>query len=120
MGDAMDVCILPMYVTTEMREAWSMLTSCNVDSLSRIVHQLWPHMQVRCEVSHACSYRLGVCVPGEKLDPRAAVAGRALNLTTPGGELWQSGLFDRGSWTEAQAGWARRLVFRPFVWALQG
>jgi len=45
---------------------------------------------------------------GEKLDPRAAVAGRALNLTAPGGELWQSGLFDRGSWTEAQAGWARR------------
>ena len=55
------------------------------------------------------------CVPGEKLDPRAAVAGRALNLTAPGGELWQSGLFDRGSWTEAQAGWARRLVPRPLA-----
>ena len=61
--------------------------------------------------------RLNLCVPvpGEKLDPRAAVAGRALNLTAPGGELWQSGLFDRGSWTEAQAGWARRSVSRPLV-----
>ena len=58
---------------------------------------------------------LCACVPGEKLDPRAAVAGRALNLTAPGGELWQSGLFDRGSWTEAQAGWARRSVPRPFA-----
>ena len=47
---------------------------------------------------------------GEKLDPRAAVAGRAMAAATPSGELWQSGLFDRGSWVEAQAGWARSVV----------
>ncbi|PSC75189.1 acetyl-carboxylase 1-like [Micractinium conductrix] len=41
---------------------------------------------------------------GEKLDPRAAIAG----VEGPSG--WQSGLFDRGSWTEAQAGWARTVV----------
>jgi acetyl-CoA carboxylase/biotin carboxylase 1 len=29
---------------------------------------------------------------------------------TPAGELWQSGLFDRGSWVETQAGWARSVV----------
>jgi acetyl-CoA carboxylase/biotin carboxylase 1 len=42
---------------------------------------------------------------GEKLDPRAAVAGRE----APGGG-WAGGLFDRGSWTEAHAGWARTVV----------
>lgn len=46
---------------------------------------------------------------GEKLDPRAAIAGLEL---PPGSDphSWQSGLFDRGSWTEAQAGWARTAV----------
>jgi len=43
--------------------------------------------------------------PGQKLDPRAAVAGEV------GGDGdWHSGLFDRGSWVEAQAGWARTVV----------
>lgn len=49
---------------------------------------------------------------GEKLDPRAAIAGLELP-GTPGGaaaESWHSGLFDRGSWSEAQAGWARTVV----------
>lgn len=40
----------------------------------------------------------------EKLDPRAAVGGRTLN------GKWESGLFDEGSWTEAQSGWARSVV----------
>lgn len=44
---------------------------------------------------------------GEKLDPRAAIAG--LELPSPPGHspsetAWQSGLFDRGSWMEAQVG----------------
>ncbi|GLC69098.1 hypothetical protein PLESTF_000789000 [Pleodorina starrii] len=62
---------------------------------------------------------------GEKLDPRAAIAGReapaaaaaastngapasAPASSQPGG--WQSGLFDRGSWLESQSGWARTVV----------
>ena len=52
---------------------------------------------------------------GEKLDPRLAIAGRAAPpaLRGPGPEQpggWQSGLFDRGSWTEAHPGWARTVV----------
>lgn len=46
-------------------------------------------------------------IAGEKLDPRAAIAG--LELPSPPGHspsetAWQSGLFDRGSWMEAQVG----------------
>ena len=37
------------------------------------------------------------------------MAGRVL-VGNAGSEVWQSGLFDRGSWTEAQAGWARSVV----------
>jgi len=62
---------------------------------------------------------------GEKLDPRAAIAGRAVvaapapvaedaapAAASPSSSApeWQSGLFDRGSWTESQAGWARTVV----------
>eukprot|EP00887_Chlorella_sp_A99_P005434 scaffold1.g5434.t1 len=72
---------------------------------------------------------------GEKMDPRAAIAGRRVGpgaeappSSTPprpgapppsppspppgaaGAAGWQAGLFDRGSWTEAQAGWARTVV----------
>ncbi len=43
--------------------------------------------------------------PGEKLDPHAAVAGRA----GAAGE-WQSGLFDKGSWVESYTHWARTVV----------
>jgi hypothetical protein len=46
--------------------------------------------------------------PGEKLDPRAAIAGR--HRPGGGGGDWESGLFDRGSWVESQAGWARTVV----------
>lgn len=46
----------------------------------------------------------------EKLDPRAAIAGRNVSSSGPGGEAWVSGLFDRGSWMECQAGWARSVV----------
>ncbi|KAG2445384.1 hypothetical protein HXX76_000006 [Chlamydomonas incerta] len=80
---------------------------------------------------------VGYCPgPGEKLDPRAAIAGREVapfpapphptstphpgaatpNPTpAPGSSStsasnWQSGLFDRGSWLESQAGWARTVV----------
>ncbi|KAG2488653.1 hypothetical protein HYH03_012820 [Edaphochlamys debaryana] len=42
--------------------------------------------------------------PSEKLDARAAIAGRE---SATG---WQSGLFDKGSWLESQAGWARTVV----------
>jgi acetyl-CoA carboxylase/biotin carboxylase 1 len=47
---------------------------------------------------------------GEKLDPRAAIAG--VEAPSAGGAEpgWRSGLFDRGSWTECQAGWARTVV----------
>ncbi|KAG2485379.1 hypothetical protein HYH03_015868 [Edaphochlamys debaryana] len=60
--------------------------------------------------------------PGEKLDPRAAIAGRDLRRSAtptptpasaphpPSAPSWQSGLFDRGSWLESQAGWARTVV----------
>lgn len=75
-------------------------------------------------VDRPVSYRPG---PNEKLDPRAAIAGRPAppSLTedggpapaappapspAPGAAAWQAGLFDRGSWTEAQAGWARTVV----------
>ena len=52
---------------------------------------------------HACA--------GEKLDPRAAIAGRGASAPVPAGsEPWASGLFDRGSWIECQAGWARSVV----------
>ncbi|EFN59405.1 hypothetical protein CHLNCDRAFT_56737 [Chlorella variabilis] len=50
---------------------------------------------------------------GEKLDPRAAIAGQELRSPAghgPGEAAWQSGLFDRGSWMESQAGWARTAV----------
>lgn len=44
---------------------------------------------------------------GSKLDPRAAIAGRHSG-SAPGD--WESGMFDRGSWTEAHPGWARTVV----------
>lgn len=49
---------------------------------------------------------------GEKLDPRAAIAGRSSGTATAAasGEPWTSGLFDRGSWIECQAGWARSVI----------
>ncbi|KAL4426359.1 hypothetical protein ABPG77_004653 [Micractinium sp. CCAP 211/92] len=50
---------------------------------------------------------------GEKLDPRAAIAGVELPCASghsPSDHSWRSGLFDRGSWMEAQAGWARTVV----------
>jgi acetyl-CoA carboxylase/biotin carboxylase 1 len=53
-----------------------------------------------CEAGSTCRAVLccGPAVPaGEKLDPRAAIAGQA-------GEegAWRSGLFDRGTWMECQ------------------
>lgn len=44
-------------------------------------------------------------VAGEKLDPRAAIAGMELPCPpghSPNDHSWRSGLFDRGSWMEAQ------------------
>eukprot|EP00884_Botryococcus_braunii_P014175 jgi/Botrbrau1/22759/Bobra.0132s0090.2 len=43
-------------------------------------------------------------VGSEKVDPRAAVGGRVVD------GKWESGLFDEGSWREAQSGWARSVV----------
>lgn len=59
----------------------------------------------QCQIAHApCGCTS--CSAGEKLDPRAAIAG--LELASPPGHTsdssWQSGLFDRGSWMEAQVG----------------
>ena len=64
------------------------------------------------------------CTAGEKLDPRAAIAGDFVQAQpspfdnsskgptaghSQSGE-WRSGLFDRDSWTEVHAGWARSVV----------
>lgn len=65
-------------------------------------------------------------VAGEKLDPRAAIAGRYISQepantsasasssnqqSSPGQHAyWESGLFDKDSWIEAQSGWARSVV----------
>lgn len=46
----------------------------------------------------------------EKLDPRAAIAGRTVSPLTPSSEPWVGGLFDKGSWIETQSGWARSVV----------
>lgn len=57
-----------------------------------------------------------------RLDARLAIAGRhtpAIGAAAAGAEVeveveaaaeWQSGLFDKGSWVEAQAGWARTVI----------
>ncbi|RMZ54549.1 hypothetical protein APUTEX25_002124, partial [Auxenochlorella protothecoides] len=55
---------------------------------------------------------------GERLEARAAIAGCEGGDGAGGGggldrdpsPAWRGGLFDRGSWTEAQAGWARTVV----------
>lgn len=50
--------------------------------------------------------RVAYAVPeGGKLDPRAAIAG-----TTEDKAVWLGGIFDKGSWMEAQEGWARTVV----------
>ena len=43
-------------------------------------------------------------VDGEKLNPRSAIGG----VDTPSG--WVPGMFDKGSWLEAQPNWARTVV----------
>ena len=60
---------------------------------------------------------------GGKLDPRCAIAGRETVLSdssgaSVGGDAgWESGLFDRGSWNEAQV----RALVTPDWWSgLQG
>ena len=65
---------------------------------------------------------------GEKLDARAAIAGRYVSeepLNTDAiastssqhssethtqQQYWESGVFDKDSWVEAQSGWARSVV----------
>ncbi|KAK9790754.1 hypothetical protein WJX73_002279 [Symbiochloris irregularis] len=50
---------------------------------------------------------IGYCPgPNEKLNPRAAIAGREATDSEP----WLSGLFDRGTWQESHAGWAQSVV----------
>ncbi len=48
-----------------------------------------------------------ILLAGEKLDPRAAIAGRPSGSS---GETGVSGLFDNNTWQEANAGWARTVV----------
>ncbi len=71
------------------------------------------------------SVMLTCCCPsGEKLDPRAAIVGdfvqaqpspfdNGSSRPTAGQSQsgdWRGGLFDRDSWTEVHAGWARSVV----------
>lgn len=77
----------------------------------------WPWHSPRQLAPH-CTHRTLPSTPphpptGEKLDPRLAIAGAELPSPpghSPAEAAWQSGLFDRGSWLEAQAGWARTVV----------
>ena len=57
-------------------------------------------------VERDVAYGAGELAPGAKLNPRAAIEGGRDN---PGDE-WAPGLFDRGSWTELQSGWARTVI----------
>lgn len=93
-----------------------------------------PCLPTRDPPARAIAYAPG---PNEKLDPRAAIAGRAVPgaagtggsgaksggssggaavAASAGGEeggaegCWQGGMFDRGSWEESQASWARTVV----------
>ncbi|KAK9805253.1 hypothetical protein WJX72_008860 [[Myrmecia] bisecta] len=67
-----------------------------------VVGGLPPHLATSDPIERSIGYKPQA---GEKLDARAAVAGR------PGSnQRWESGLFDQGSWVEAQAGWARSVV----------
>ena len=77
------------------------------------------------------------CLAGEKLDARAAIAGRYISLEEPNTDAtastsgrdstatsnhqqqqqqqqqqlyWESGLFDKDSWIEAHPGWAKSVV----------
>ena len=54
-------------------------------------------------------------IPGQPYDPRALLAGGENDC----GE-WQSGFFDKGSFTEALAGWAKTVVPDAFVTGPRG
>ena len=47
---------------------------------------------------------------GERLDPRAAIAGVVKRDSPRERDTWKSGMFDKGTWCESQAGWARSVV----------
>lgn len=47
---------------------------------------------------------------GQKIDPRAAIAGLPHTSASTLREGWQSGLFDRNTWHEASSGWAQTVV----------
>ncbi len=85
-------------------------TGCNGCRMSQI-GPCWPGIE--------CMHVDAPSFAGEKLDPRAAIAG--LELLSPPGHspsdsAWQSGLFDRGSWMEAQVGLACRGAALRTVW----
>ena len=61
-----------------------------------------PRLQTADPENRKVEYMVPV---GGKLDPRAAIAG-----SVEDGGVWKGGLFDRGSWMEAQEGWARTVV----------
>lgn len=79
----------------------------------------------------ACIVMLPALLAGEKLDARAAIAGRYISQepvtntsatastsnstssrqsSTGQRPYWESGLFDKDSWIEAQSGWACSVV----------
>jgi hypothetical protein len=77
-----------------------------------------PTYIISCSMQHASA--------DGRLDARLAIAGRhapAIGAAAAGAEAadeappeWQSGLFDRGSWVEAQAGWARTVITGVLVY----
>ncbi len=62
----------------------------------------------RMRATRGLSFTSGACVPCTGREaPRAAEVGAS---SSSSGGAWQSGLFDRSSWLESQAGWARTVV----------
>ncbi|CAK0731625.1 hypothetical protein CVIRNUC_000020 [Coccomyxa viridis] len=72
-----------------------------------VLGSLPPTLPTTDPINRAIGYCPG---PIEKLDPRAAIAGKTVGSLSPSSEPWVSGLFDKGSWIETQAGWARSVV----------
>jgi len=62
-----------------------------------------PRLQTSDPITRKVTYTLS---DGKKLDPRIAIAG-CMDETTG---AWVSGMFDKGSWIEAQSSWARTVV----------
>ncbi len=108
-------CASPSHVMCHTVPFQCLLHSCNLP-----VFKLWCHS----------------CLAGEKLDARAAIAGRYISLEEPNTDAtastsgrdstttsnhhpqqqqqqqmyWESGLFDKDSWIETHPSWAKSVV----------